>query len=591
MRQFITTILATMIGVVAAAILLVVLAGMVISAQLADLVRAQTDTPQSLDGAVILEVDLRQPRLDQPSRSLLPSSNALSLIEIVETLGMAADDDKVAGVFVRTGDGVTPADAEDIHRALARISRAGKPVLAHIQSMTGGSTSGYLAVSGADDIWMHPGGWFAATGLRTEQVFLGDGLARAGADAQFLQLYEYKGAAEIFTRSGYSDEAREATAGWLGSLYETAIVQIAEDRSFSPDTAASLISAGPHLASEALESGLVDTLGHAEAAREAAVTLTAGGTVEPIADYARRNAAPTGGAVIALISGQGMVVDGPAPSGLASPTVLASDTMAAAIDEAAADPDVAAILIRLDTGGGSATASNQIAAAILRARQDGTPVVVSFGSVAASGGYYIAAPADHIVANAGSLTGSIGVISGKIAFGPALERYGITTDSVTVGGEFTGAMSPSEAYSETQRAAIEAWAEATYRDFTVLVAEGRDLPLSRVEDIARGRVWTGAQALELGLVDEIGGFHEAVASARRLARLSADERVELRAYPAPPTGLERVRAILSGGASTAESLETLSDVLARPEVQALLRESQRGSSAPVSLEAEPAAPR
>ncbi|MCP2671002.1 signal peptide peptidase SppA [Maricaulaceae bacterium EIL42A08] len=592
MRHFFTTVFASMLGVIAAVLALFVLATLAVSAQLANLIEANDSFVETSESttSVILELDLRAPRLDQAARSVLPSSGPASLVETLTALQRAASDPQVAGIFVRTGAGVTPSDAEEINRALTGISQAGKPVVAHIQTLTSGSTAPYFAVVGADEIWMHPSGWFAATGLQTQQIFLGDGLSRLGVEAQFLQLYEYKGAAEIFTRDVYSDAAREAITAWMESLHETAITHIANGRNLTPDQAAQLIEAGPYLATEALEIGLVDQLGQTETARATIVARHGPARVESLDTYARQVRAPEPGPVIALVNGQGSVVDGPAPRGLAAPQVIASDTLANAINAAAAATDVRAIVLRLDTGGGSATASDQIAAAILRARQAGTPVIVSFGSVAASGGYYIAAPSDYIIANAGTLTGSIGVISGKVAIGPALERAGITFDSVTVGGAFASAMSPDTPYTEAQRAAIEAWAQATYDDFTALVAEGRDLPLARVESLARGRVWTGAQALELGLIDEIGGYPEAIAAARRLAGISPDQSVTLRTYPAELTGLARLQAILNGSVQSAEALGSLAATLERPQVQALLRSSQL-QNVPVSTQAAPPEPR
>ncbi len=584
MRQFWFSLLGAMLGVILAVLLLAVLVGLAISAWIADFAQDQAAAHRA-DQAVVLEVDLRTARLDQAVVSPFPSAAPISMIELVTALDRAASDPNVASIFVRAGAGVTPADAEEIRAALQRVRQAGKPVIAHIQSFTGGSTAPYHAISGASEIWMHPSSWFAATGLQTEQVFFGDALTRIGAEAQFLQLYEYKGAAEIFTRADYSDAAREARQAWLNSLYATALTDIADDRGFTLEDAGRLIGAGPYLASQAREAGLVDQLGQAEAARARAMAAKPQVRIETIDTYARTPRPEPKGAVIALISGQGPVIDGAAPRGLGAATALASDDMAAAIDEAAADPAVRAILIRLDTGGGSATASDQIAAAILRARRAGTPIIVSMGSVAASGGYYIAAPADHITANRGSLTGSIGVISGKIAIGGALERAGVTVDSVVVGGDFTGALSPAERFTEGQQAAIQAMAEATYADFTALVAEGRDLPLARVEDLARGRVWTGAQAVELGLVDEAGGFLDAVDAARRLARLSPDEAIRLQPFPAPPRGLDRWRAMLGAGVETGDSLAALSAVLNRPEVQTVLREIAQ-PAAPIALEAD-----
>lgn len=585
MRQFLITVFGTLVGVVAGVVMLVLVGVFLISATLADLVTSnQVEAATSRD-PVVLEIDLRIARPDQSINTPLLSAGPISLVELTRTIHRASQDEAVSGLFIRAGEGVTPADAEEIRRALLAFRASGKPVVAHIQSLTSGSTAPYLAVSAADEILMHPSGWFAATGLRAEQVFFGDGLAQLGAEAQFLQLYEYKGAAEVFTRSGYSDAAREATRAWLTSLHSNALESIALDRELSLARATQVIENGPYLATQAVELGLVDGLAHAELARAGAGLAAPRSRVESIEGYARRMPQQGSGPVIAVISGQGPVVDGPLQRGFATAQTIASDTLAAAIDAASNDRQVRAVVIRLDTGGGSATASDQIAAAILRARQRGLPVVVSMGSVAASGGYYIAAPADHIVANAGTLTGSIGVISGKVAVGSALEPVGITFDSVTVGGEFTGALSAVQGFTPEQRAAIEAWATATYQDFTGLVAEGRDLPLSRVDELARGRVWTGAQALELGLIDEIGGFQEAIATARRLASISPDQSVSLKPYPAPPEGLEQLALLFGNGVEIAQLLQAVSDVISRPEVQAILRETQ-SSNAPVTLEAD-----
>ncbi len=590
MRQFWISFFGSMLGVIAAIAVALLLAVFAISAWVAHLVDQRIDGPASDQAAVVLDIDLRQPRLDQPVRSGLARSGALSLIEMVQALDQAADDPNVAGAFVRTGAGVTPADAEEIRAALGRLQAAGKPVIAHVQSFMDGGLAPYVAVSGADEIWMHPTGWFAATGLRSEQLFLGDALTRLGAEAQFLQLYEYKGAAEIFTRSGYSEAGREAAQAWLDSLFGTAIASIAQGRGLAAPQIEQRVAAGPHLAAAALEAGLVDRLGQLEEAQRHALARAGGAALERLDVYGRRRTAPADGPVIALITGQGPVIDGVAPRTLGASEVIASDDVSAAIDAAAADPDVRAILIRLDTGGGSATASDQIAAAILRARRGGKPVIVSMGSVAASGGYYIAAPADQIIANAGTLTGSIGVIFGKIAFGPALERAGVTSDSVTAGGAFTGALSPIDGFTEAQRAGVEAYAEATYQEFTRLVAEGRGLPLARVETLARGRVWTGDQAVQLGLVDEIGGFLAAIEIAREAAGVSPDESVILQPFPAAPGPLDQLRALLGAGVEAGDGLTALSAALARPEVQAALRELD-GPQTPVNLETDAAEPR
>ena len=203
---------------------------------------------------------------------------------------------------MRAGSGVTPADAEEVRSALALVQSAGKPVIAHIQSFVDGDLSAYLAVSGADEVWIHPGGWFAATGLRSERLFFGDALTRFGAEGQFLQLYEYKGAADIFTRSGFSDAGREAAQAWIDSLYATAIASIAEDQGLAPDVIEQRLRSGPFLAAAAVENGLVDRLGHAEDARRRTLSRFAPAKLTPLAAYARGRPRADEGPVIALIT-------------------------------------------------------------------------------------------------------------------------------------------------------------------------------------------------------------------------------------------------------------------------------------------------
>ena len=590
MRQFWISFFGSMLGVVAAILATLLLVGFALSAWVASLLDQRMDAPSLGQATIVLDIDLRTARLDQPVRTGLPRAGALSLIELIQALEKAARDPDVAAVFVRAGSGVTPADAEEIRAALDHVQAAGKPVIAHVQSFVDDSVFAYMAVSGADEIWMNPAGWFAATGLRSERLFLGDALARLGAEAQFLQLYEYKGAAEILTRSGYSDAAREATQAWLDSLYTTAIASIAQGRSLSPAAAEQRISAGPYLAAATLEMGLVDQLGQLEEARRQLLTRIGQAEIQSAEVYARQRSALEDGPVIALITGQGPIIDGTSPRGFGAGEVIASDDFSAAIDTAASDPEVRALLIRLDTGGGSPTASAQIASAVLRARRYGKPVIISMGSVAASGGYYVAAPADQIIANAGTLTGSIGVLLGKVALGPALDRVGVTSDAVSAGGAFTGALSPFDGFTDAQQADIEAYAEATYQGFTRLVAEGRDLPLARVETLARGRVWSGDQAVQLGLVDSVGGFMAAVEAARHAAGVSADEAITLKPFPAAPNALDQLRLLLGASVEGGEAITALSELLARPEVQATLRELE-GPRDLIALEAGDAEPR
>ena len=249
--------------------------------------------------------------------------------------------------------------------------------------------------------------------------------------------------------------------------------------------------------------------------------------------------------------------------------------MTDAIDAAVRNSNVEAIVIRVDTPGGSAIASDQIWDAVVRARQAGKPVVISMGSLAASGGYYIAAPADMIVANATTITGSIGMLAGKLVIDDALNRVGLNIEPIYVGGEYTLAYSAQTPWSEEQRAAFYEQAENVYEDFTGRVAEGRELPLERVLEIARGRVWTGEQALELGLVDRIGGLREAIDAARELADLGEDDAYQVQRFPRQPTAFEAFQELFGVTAEGAQSLAQIQSLMELPEVQTMLETRER----------------
>ncbi|MCH8489221.1 MAG: S49 family peptidase [Oceanicaulis sp.] len=384
----------------------------------------------------------------------------------------------------------------------------------------------------------------------------------------------------MYTQTGFTEAHREATLSLLGDLYGTAITGLARDRHQSPDALRTLIEAGPYTAAQAHEAGLVDRLGQVFDAREAA-RRQVGGTARFVAieAYARTPARQTGGQqnrpVIALVSGQGVIVSGDPASGFGGEEVIGSDRMASAIDTAARDSSVRAIVLRLDTPGGSATASDQIWDAVMRARQNGKPVIVSMGSVAASGGYYIAAPADMIVANAATLTGSIGMLGGKIVIDGALQRIGLNLEPLAVGGDYALANSSATNWTDSQRESYERLALQVYEDFTTKVAEGRDLPMARVQDVARGRVWTGAQAIELGLVDRLGGLQTAIAGARELAGLEADQPVRLRRFPAQPTPFEAFQQLFGMSAEGVSAIARLDALLSLPEVRAALEARER----------------
>jgi len=586
MKQFWSSFFGTIAGLLIAAALAGLFTVFAIGGLIASAVRnaESAQGPGLPAGEIVLEVDLRTPRQDQAAPGPFAFAGPLPHTDLLLALERARTDSRVAAVFVRANPrSMAPGRAEEIRGALNALSAAGKPVTVHAQGFEGPAVANYYAVAGADALWLQPTATFSATGYATETLFFGDAIERAGAQAEFLQLHEYKTAAAPFVSADYTDAHREATLSWLGSLFDTAVTAAAADRDVAPDAMRALFESGPYSAEAALEAGLVDSLGHVHDAREAARTAAGDGRFVPIATYQRAGGA-VDGALIALVGGEGAIETGNGEQGFAAGPVIGSDRLSHAIDSAANDAAVRAIIVRIDSPGGSAIASDQIRDAVVRARQAGKPVVVSMGSVAASGGYYITAPADRIVANASTLTGSIGVVAGKIVVDGALQRLGVNIEPLSVGGEFTTAFSAATAWSDTQRAAYDRLAEDVYADFTETVAEGRDLPLARVREIARGRVWTGAQALDRGLVDRIGGLPVAIEEARALAGLADGEQVRLRRYPAPPSPLEAFQQLFGATTDGAEAAARLNALLELPEVRAALRERERLAAPGLRLE-------
>ncbi len=322
------------------------------------------------------------------------------------------------------------------------------------------------------------------------------------------------------------------------------------------------------------EKGLITNIGYEDEAREAATAKAGAGA--RIIDFARYRGATRnrdqafGAPTIAFIHASGDIVEGKDNAAIAqASTQIAGDTYAEAIRAAAQDRDVKAILLRIDSPGGSAIASDQILHALKKARATGKPIVVSMGSVAASGGYFIAMAADRIVAEPGTLTGSIGVLWGKFALGKSAQLVGINARELDVGKDanFNSGVTPWDA---DQLQIVNQQADAVYADFTQKVAEGRKMPLDKVQQVARGRVWTGADAKTYGLVDELGGFWTAVDEAKRLIGVAPQSRVRFKAYPEQRGFLASVERLADGSSATAAMIDELTALSRSAPVRALL---------------------
>jgi protease-4 len=509
---------------------------------------------QRRTGPLILELDLTDGIAEgQPADPLaaLLTLRRTRLQDVLDGLRRAADDDRVRALVVKVGGSrIGLARIQELRATIGDFRKSGKLAVAWSESFGDflhGNLPYYLA-TGFDRIYLQPSGTLGLTGVAVEQVFLRNALDKLGIGFQSGKRHEYKSAADQLTESGFTGPAREAAARLAESVTEQLAGAVAAGRGLSVEQATALLRRGPFLAPQALEEGLVDGLMYRdevydqvrrEAGHDAMLLyLQRYQRTQSLSDLPRRLGSSVQSIApgqhercVAIIYAHGAIKQGRSGRGGPGGSGMGSDTVAAALRAAAADENARAVVLRVNSPGGSYTASDVIWREVVRLRAAGKPVVVSMGDVAASGGYFISAPADVIVAQPGTITGSIGVIMGKPVLQELFERAGVTTDSITDGpGAAQATMfSAARPFSEPEWIRINAWLDAIYADFTAKVASGRRLPVDRVHELARGRVWTGADAIAAGLADEAGGMREATAIARKRAGLPDDAPV--RVYP------------------------------------------------------------
>ena len=509
---------------------------------------------QRRTGPLILELDLTDGITEGPPAdplTALLTMRRTRLQDVLDGLRRAAADDRVRVLVVKVGgSGIGLAKAQELRAAVGDFRRSGKLAVAWAESFgdfVRGNVPYYLA-TGFDRIYVQPSGTVGLTGVAVEQVFLHGALEKLGIGVESAKRHEYKSAPDQLTESGFTGPAREAAARLAESVTEQLAGVIAAGRGLSVEQATSLLRRGPFLAPQALAEGLVDGLMYRdqvydqvrkEAGADATLLyLQRYQRTQSLGDLPRRLGSSVQGIApgqherfVAMIYAHGAIRQGRSGRGGPGGGGMGSDTVAAALRAAGADEGARAVVLRVNSPGGSYTASDVIWREVVKLRAAGKPVIVSMGDVAASGGYFISAPADVIVVQPGTITGSIGVFMGKPVLRDLFGRAGVTTDAITDGaGAATATMfSSSRPFSEAEWARINEWLDGVYADFTEKVAAGRRMPAERVHELARGRVWTGADAIANGLADEAGGLREATAIARKRAGLPADAPV--RVYP------------------------------------------------------------
>ncbi len=474
-------------------------------------------------------VDLTEPHPYQASEGLLAAPTE-TYLQLLDRLDKAAEDRSVKGVVVELGP--TPfslAQVQELRAAIERVRAGGRPVVAYMGA--GAGNAAYMIAAGTDRIYLHPAGELDLVGLSAEVQYLKGAMDLVGVEQEFAWRGEYKSATESNTRTEPSAPAREQMEALLDDLYENLLADTSRGRRFTPEELGEFVDGGPYTAAEALDLGLVDALIYPDQLEDSVDGLFASG-FDLAEDYGLFPDTPGWDSPheLAVVYVTGAIVSGESSTGgLIQGASTGSDTVVRQLREAARDRRVRAVVLRVDSPGGSAFASDEILRAVELVQREGKPVVVSMGGTAASGGYYVACGADLIFAEPTTVTGSIGVYGGKMNFADAYDTLGITHHSYTRGRN-AGMFTSSRPFDPVEYAALDRMIGETYRQFKARVAEGRGLTEEEVEAVARGRVWSGQAAQDVGLVDELGGFQDALFAAREMAGLGPDDEVTLISY-------------------------------------------------------------
>jgi protease-4 len=487
-------------------------------------------------------------------------ARAQTVRSYVEALRRAKDDARIQSVLIVPTPVESPfwGKVQEIRDAVIDFKKSGKRISAYLEYA--GEREYYLA-SAADRIYLMPTSSVDVTGVATYEVFLKGTLDKIGAQADFEKIGDYKTAPNQLTQTTFTPAHRQMTEWLTRDMYEQLVRGIAEARKKSVEEVRMLIDQGPFLAEQALKAGLVDTLAYEDQLDDhGAVSKSA--TIEGERyNRGRRSAQPRGAPRVAVVYVTGVINSGDGGFDPLNGEVAGSLRLVKAIRSARADAAVRAIIVRIDSPGGSSIASDAIwrELTVTKNEKPGRPVVASMSDLAASGGYYVAMAAPHIVAQPATLTGSIGIYGGKFITGGTFDKLGANIEEVAIGRN-AALESPDRPFNESERQKLREQITAFYKGFVEKVAASRKMPVQRVEELAQGRVWTGAQARHHGLVDALGGLDRAIALAKERAGISPETAVEVVTYPPRRTLAELLIDELTGGGNDRE-LEALVAVM------------------------------
>jgi len=493
---------------------------------------------------------------ESPGQMTLFGDLGIDLRKTIARLDNAAKDEKIAGVVLKIGTTSLPrGKLNELRHAIGRVRASGKKVYAQMESAMGAQ---FLLATACDEIVMPEAGILLISGIHAEMAYYKDLLAKIGIEADILHVGAYKGAAEPLTRTSMSEPVRKNMTALIDDLFDQMVTTIASDRHLQVDEIRRLIDQGLLTVTQAHAAGLVDRIEYPDQLRAHLKSEYEADELVYVVNYAKKKmdmdfSGPLGmvklfqsimgggshrsrskGPKVAIVYAVGPIMSGESKADPFGGQTMGSETIVKALHEAASNDNVKAIVLRINSPGGSALASDLI----WRATQAiDKPIVASMGDVAASGGYYIAMGSDRIVAEPGTITGSIGVVGGKLAMAGLHEKLGISTDVITR-GKNSGMFSTTSKFSDGERKVVTAMMQDVYRIFTTKAAKGRKLPLETLDSLAGGQVYTGRDAKRNGLVDELGTLKDALAAAKRLAGLDADAEVGLEVLPKPTNPLE-----------------------------------------------------
>jgi len=529
--------LLSIIGVLALAAVVLIVIGILI------IIPARRSIPDR----VILEVDFEKPIIEHVPLDPLAQAfmrDITTVRDVVEALERASEDERVAGIVARVGAApMGLAVIQEIRDAVEKFAESGKFTVAYAETFgeVGPGNGAYYLATAFDEIYLQPSGDIGLTGLMYQSPFFRGTLDKLKITPRIDHRKEFKNAKNIFTETEFTEAHEEAVKKVMDSHFSQIVRGIVEARGVSEEQLLKLIDNAPLLGVEAIEAKLVDELLYRDDVYEKVKAKAKGAKLFYLRRYLERVGRPhRKGAKIALIYGVGGVHRGQSEySAFSGSSSMGSDTIAAAFRDAVADKKVKAIVFRVNSPGGSYVASDTIWHEVAKASDANKPVIVSMGNVAGSGGYFVSMSANKIVAQPGTITGSIGVVVGKLLTRDFWkEHIGITFDEVQT-SENASLWASTSDYSPEQWQKVQDFLDRVYDDFTTKVAEGRNMEKEKVLSVAKGRIWTGEDAKELGLVDELGGFDVALRLAREEAGIEPDAPISLKMFPRPRRMIEQ----------------------------------------------------